>query len=616
MKAITIKEESLMSTLKDGNYEVTAEELEGATMPLEVKVTNGKLDKITTKRDASTALEKTVFTQGASQIIKNQNLDVDAITGATVSSNGLINAVADAIKQAGGNPDDYRTKAETAPAAETSTVEVSIKKDDDYASWREAPDHVDKEVSTDYLIVGAGIAGLASAVQAREEGMDTLVIEKNGFVAGNGGGVEGIFGINTEMQKKAGIHAEKEDIIAKEMELGQYRADGAFWVDLVNNSADNIDWLLKQGVQLTHVDDYHGTCMFPTFHWWKGGFASIGYVPYMKKRCDELGVKFMLSTSAISIIKENGAVKGVYAKSPDGIVKINAKATLLCTGGVGHSAELIKKQGWSTKNLHYCSMPSNTGDGYKMAMAAGAKDMLVQSPEFMMNYIMALPHKGVHLYIDPINGFMSLPSGGPAVFVDQDGRRFVNENAKKYNLLYQRMAMQSVKNAYEIFNQDIYDKITAGIKDADKVLAKAVETNEGNSLYKEDNLEDLAKHFDLPKETLVKTLNNYNKFAHEGKDEEFAKDKDSLIAMDHGPYYIARLDPSNLIGVGGVGSNRKFEAIDEDFNTIPGLYMAGMDSTMQYRNVYTITLGGSACAHNVNSGRHAAMNAKKYIDNL
>lgn len=39
-------------------------------------------------------------------------------------------------------------------------------------------------------------------------------------------------------------------------------------------------------------------------------------------------------------------------------------------------------------------------------------------------------------------------------------------------------------------------------------------------------------------------------------------------------------------------------------------------ATMQYRNVYTITLGGSACAHNVNSGRHAAMNAKDYIASL
>ena len=466
------------------------------------------------------------------------------------------------------------------------------------------------------MIVGAGIAGLASAVQARQEGLDTLVIEKNGFVAGNGGGVEGIFGINTKMQKEAGIHAEPEDIIAKEAELGQYRVDGSFWVDLIKNSADNINWLVDLGVQLTKVDDYHGTCMFPTFHWFKGGFASIGYVPYMKKKADELGAKFMLNTSAISIIEENGVIKGVYAKTPDGIVKINAKATLLATGGVGHSAKLIRKQGWSTKNLHYCSMPSNTGDGYQMAMSLGAKDMLKESPEFMMNYIQALPHEGVHLYIDPINGFMSLPSGGPVVFVNQNGRRFVNENVKKYNLLYQRMAIKSTKVTYEIFTQDIYDQITKGVKDADKILAEAVKTNEGNSLYKADTIEDLAKAVGLPVEQVVETIKGYNKFAATGKDEEFNKDKEALIPIDKAPYYIARLDPSNLIGIGGVGSNQKFEVIDDNFEKIPGLYVAGMDSTMQYRDVYTITLGGSACAHNVNSGRHAAMNAKEYIESL
>ncbi|WP_260265517.1 FAD-binding protein [Lactobacillus delbrueckii] len=438
-----------MTSLKDGKYAVTAHELEGATMPLTVEVAEGKIAKVKPERDYKSALEEAVFAKGTAQIVDKQSLEIDAITGATISTNGLIEAVSDAIKEAGGDP-AYYAQAEFTPAVEISTEEATVSQADDYADWRKASSQIDKEISVEYLIVGAGIAGLASAVQAREEGLETLVIEKNGFVAGNGGGVEGIFGINTKMQQEAGIHAEKEDIIVKEMELGQYRANGAFWVNLVNNSADNI-------------------------HWWKGGFASEGYVPYMKKRCDELGVSFMTSTSAISIIQEAGVVKGVYAKSPDGIVKINAKATLLCTGGVGHSAELIEKQGWSTKNLHYCSMPSNTGDGYKMAMAAGARDMLVESPEFMMNYIMALPHEGVHLYIDPVNGFMSLPSGGPTVFVDQDGRRFVNENAKKYNLLYQRMAMQSVKNAYEVFNQDIYDQITAGITDADKVLAQAVE---------------------------------------------------------------------------------------------------------------------------------------------
>lgn len=288
---------------------------------------------------------------------------------------------------------------------------------------------------------------------------------------------------------------------------------------------------------------------------------------------------------------------------------------MVATGGVGHSEELIAKQGWQTENLHYCSMPSNTGDGYKMAMSLGAKDMLLESPEFMMNYIMALPHEGVHLYIDPINGFMALPSGGPVVWVNQEGVRLVNENVKKYNLLYQRMAIHSTKNTYQIFNQAIYDKITEGVENAQEILAEAVRTNDGNSLYKEDRIEDLAQHFNLPKDTVADTMKRYNHYCHQGKDEEFNKDADMLIPIEEGPFYIARLDPSNLIGIGGVGSNRKFEVIDEKFEKIPGLYISGMDSTMQYRSVYTITLGGSACAHNVNSGRHAAMNAKDYIVN-
>ncbi|MCT6888974.1 MAG: FAD-binding protein, partial [Lactobacillus sp.] len=419
-----------------------------------------------------------------------------------------------------------------------------------------------------------------------------------------------------KMQQAAGIHAEKEDIIAKEAELGQYRADGSFWVDLINNSAANIDWLVNLGVQLTKVDDYHGTCMFPTFHWFKGGFASVGYVPYMKKKADELNVKFLLETSATSIIEENGSIKGVYAKTPNGYIKINAKATLLATGGVGHNPDLLEQQGWSTKNIHYCSMPSNTGDGYQMAMSVGAKDMLKESPEFMMNYIQAFPHEGVHLYLDPINGFMSLPSGGPVIFVNQDGRRFVNENVKKYNLLYQRMAIKATKVSYEIFTQEIFDKLTQNVAKADEILAKALKENEGNSLFKANSTAELAEKVNLPSDVLVKTVNDYNSFCDNGKDLEFNKDQDMLISMKEGPYYIARLDPSNLIGLGGIGSNRKFEVINNDFEKIPGLYASGMDSTMQYRDVYTITLGGSACAHNVNSGRQAAKNAEKYIQNL
>lgn len=604
-----------MKNLTSGTYQVVAHEYENEQMPIKVEISNNKISKIKTQKAMIPgSLEETVFTKIPKEIINEQSLSVDAISGATHSVNGLLDAVEKVIEQAGGNPQDFKTEADQ----KVVPLKVNTKKrlDNSYSFWRKKPNHIIKEYSTDFLIVGAGISGLAAAVQARQLKMDTIVIDKNGFVAGNGGGVEGIFGINTKMQQAAGIHAEKEDIIAKEAELGQYRADGSFWVDLINNSAANIDWLVNLGVQLTKVDDYHGTCMFPTFHWFKGGFASVGYVPYMKKKADELNVKFLLETSATSIIEENGSIKGVYAKTPNGYIKINAKATLLATGGVGHNPDLLEQQGWSTKNIHYCSMPSNTGDGYQMAMSVGAKDMLKESPEFMMNYIQAFPHEGVHLYLDPINGFMSLPSGGPVIFVNQDGRRFVNENVKKYNLLYQRMAIKATKVSYEIFTQEIFDKLTQNVAKADEILAKALKENEGNSLFKANSIAELAEKVNLPSDVLVKTVDDYNSFCDNGKDLEFNKDQDMLISMKEGPYYIARLDPSNLIGLGGIGSNRKFEVINNDFEKIPGLYASGMDSTMQYRDVYTITLGGSACAHNVNSGRQAAKNAEKYIQNL
>ena len=604
-----------MKNLTSGTYQVVAHEYENEQMPIKVEISNNKISKIKTQKAMIPgSLEETVFTKIPKEIINEQSLSVDAISGATHSVNGLLDAVEKVIEQAGGNPQNFKTEADQ----KVVSLKVNTKKrlDNSYSFWRKKPNHIIKEYSTDFLIVGAGISGLAAAVQARQLKMDTIVIDKNGFVAGNGGGVEGIFGINTKMQQAAGIHAEKEDIIAKEAELGQYRADGSFWVDLINNSAANIDWLVNLGVQLTKVDDYHGTCMFPTFHWFKGGFASVGYVPYMKKKADELNVKFLLETSATSIIEENGSIKGVYAKTPNGYIKINAKATLLATGGVGHNPDLLEQQGWSTKNIHYCSMPSNTGDGYQMAMSVGAKDMLKESPEFMMNYIQAFPHEGVHLYLDPINGFMSLPSGGPVIFVNQDGRRFVNENVKKYNLLYQRMAIKATKVSYEIFTQEIFDKLTQNVAKADEILAKALKENEGNSLFKANSIAELAEKVNLPSDVLVKTVNDYNSFCDNGKDLEFNKDQDMLISMKEGPYYIAPLDPSNLIGLGGIGSNRKFEVINNDFEKIPGLYASGMDSTMQYRDAYTITLGGSACAHNVNSGRQAAKNAEKYIQNL
>lgn len=239
-------------------------------------------------------------------------------------------AVKDAVKAAGGEIEDNEITSKGMPSYDAAKRTNTA----DYSNWRVVPNEIVKEISTDLVIVGSGIAGLAAAVQAGELGIKTLVLEKNSFIAGNGGGVEGIFGINSSMQKKAGITTQPEKIIAKEMQLAQYRPDGSFWVDLVRNSAENIDWLLKNGVKLTKVDDYSGICQFPTFHWFKDGVAASGYVPYMKEKADKYGVKFLLNSPAYSVIYHNQKVEGVYAKTKYGFIRVNAKATIFATGGV------------------------------------------------------------------------------------------------------------------------------------------------------------------------------------------------------------------------------------------------------------------------------------------
>ncbi len=286
---------------------------------------------------------------------------------------------------------------------------------------------------------------------------------------------------------------------------------------------------------------------------------------------------------------------------------------ILATGGVGHNGKLLAKKGWSIKNLKYLSMPSNTGDGYQLAMSVGAKDMLLESPDFMDNYIQALPSNR----LTKMAPETLLAGGGPVVWVNQNGRRIVNENVASYNMLYQHMAIKATRATYVIFNQKIWDKIADQAlpqfrkPDPDKMLFKAVAENNGHSLYKADTIDELAYDVAIPVESLKKTIADYNQFCHEGVDHEFNKERSMLIPIEQGPYYIGRLDNSNLVSLGGIGENTDFEVIDEDFQPILGLYAIGADATMQYRDVYTITLGGSACAHSVNSGRNAVKNAQK-----
>lgn len=591
-------------SFKDGSYTGSSTGFDGETT-VEVTIKAGQICEVTVKEINDTeAVAHQAVKQIPRRVIEAQTFAVDAVAGASKSSAGIISAVRNALEQAG----DISELTEADQSKQVSVVGQEV--NDPAALY----DHFDQEISKDLVIIGSGISGLAAAVQAGEDGLTAVVVEKLAATGGNGGGVEGQFAINSKRQEELGIHITPNEIMTAEHQMGQYRANGSIWLDLLNSSAANIEWCQKNGVEYSgQVDNYY-TGLFNTFHWFNGGHAFQGYVPQMTKKVQDYGVEFIFNTAAKHLVYEGQRVVGLIAEDEDGkIIKINSKAVIVATGGIGGNRELVHQQGWNTDHMLLTGMPSSSGDGYQMAKEVGAKDTLNESTQLVMNYVQAFPTDAPLLYMDPINGIKGFTTGGEVVFVNEEGDRFVNENIYTFNMMLQSMAMKQNKASYALFTRQMFLDFAQshGVDNGAEILDHAVAENAGDSLYMSESLAGLAEHFNLPADHLSQTISHYNELCAQGEDTDFNKDAEVLTALENGPFYIAQVDQNYLVGIGGIGTNKRFEVIDAKHDTIPGLYATGMDGVMLYKNVYTMNMPGTACGFSVHSGRNSVKNAEK-----
>lgn len=104
-----------------------------------------------------------------SGIVAEQNVNLDAVSGATGSSNGIKGAVRDALKQAcaaGGADEEEAEQAVNRSFAKTETGEKTDK---------------DQVVRLDYdvVVVGAGAAGTTASLTALDPGSECIEHREN-----------------------------------------------------------------------------------------------------------------------------------------------------------------------------------------------------------------------------------------------------------------------------------------------------------------------------------------------------------------------------------------------------------------------------------------------------
>lgn len=483
-----------------------------------------------------------------------------------------------------------------------------------------------KQMQADIIVVAAGPAGLAAAITAGENGKKVLVFEKSNTTGGAANMGMGLLGINTRVQRSNFNEISVNYALSKHMEYTHYMADADLVSAYFNLSADTIDWLQDMGVKFAGAYRYSRDSE-ATWHIVQPENGPIGprcasaMMKIMTERAVELGAEILCETPVTDLIQEDGKVCGVLAKSKDGeVIEARAGAVLVCTGGFGSNAEMIKEEiGYTLdEDLITFMVPGIVGDGLKMMWKAGAQKFGV-GLEVIYNVK------------DQIN-YMALDAmfRQADLVVNQKGERFLNEeDMENTTFMGNAISLQPGKVAYGVMDGNVakYYKKNGFthislvepeylVNAFDDAVEDAVD-DEYDGFFVADTIEELAEKMGVPADVLEETIETYNDYCDCGVDAQFGKSAANLKPITGKGRYMALKFYVGAYGtVGGVRINRRGEVLDNDFNPIPGLYSAGTDANTIYADSYNFKLPGNSMGFAVNTGRLAGEAMSDYIDSL
>ena len=509
-----------------GSYETTTQGYRGE---VNVKTTfddNGITSIEIVSHGDTLGISDEAFKQIPVAIVENQSLAVDTMTGATVSSYAVIGAVAEAITQAGGDAEAWKTK-EVVKNVEDITID------------------------TDVVIIGAGAAGLSAAVEASLTGASVLVLEQNSMQGGSTARSGGkLLAADTEYQKNMGIEDSAEAFADYLIEVGENQVSEEKINYIAEQSNDIIVWLEDLGVKFAaELEPLHDTFNPIRGHYTLGGGGKTdgkggSITNSLKAEAESQGVEFLFHTTANSLIIDNKDVVGVNATKKDGSnVTVNAKSVILATGGYDYNEELFAKYApKATAGFHTVS-PLHTGSGLIMAQEAGAQ--------------IVAGGGAITLYLDFFTG-QENPHG---MYVTEQGQRFMNE----YSFWFTRTKELMDVNGKALFW--VTDKSTDIYGNYDSLV-------EEKKVFK-GTAEEIAANLGFDSKSFVNEVATYNTYEDNGVDAEFNKPAEYLTALNNEELYVLPFGSVSSGTIGGPLTDLNGQVLNTNNEVINGLYAAG-----------------------------------------
>jgi len=607
------------------------------------------------------------------RIIEHQSFAVDSVSGATVSSNAVKQAVELALTEAlaagGSDPDAIAAFAKAPAKAEAGVVE---------------------EVTVDLLTVGLGNAGIMASKHAVEEmqkdnggkPVSFLGIEKAAKVGGQSGMAHAIFAINPTRYKTEN-NGGKDYIDADEIydywldfmtgRDGTQRAKPEVIKSYMDHSGELIDWLaydhdyILEGPTGSNISEGdHDVTFTGEFNLVKFNCSyeerRLQVWKWQKELMDEIeaaGGKYLLETEGYELLTDaQGNVTG--AKARDLVTGkeyvIHAKAVIMATGGFG-SGELTRtlyKHDTYPLDGDYkqYGMTQNDGKMIQAALDIGAGTWNANCAPIMIG----LGSLAGEIHKFPVNlkeginnrtgrqntwsandipeGFISYNN---VMYFDKNGNRNCAEPAvtrgannecvqyywygPSWFVLIDDAQVQEIEDkgfpkgtSWRVYTSQGGVPLETPMAETREAMQLAIDMG---YVFKGDTIEELAQQCGVDPATLRANFDKYQGFCDKGVDEDYGKDPSLLRKYsESGPYYAVQAFVYPYGSTGALDVDADMRVLKADHKTpINGLYAVGGDSlgTILSNDKNYISVGGPANGWVYTSGYVAGETAADYI---
>jgi len=501
----------------------------------------------------------------------------------------------------------------------------------------------------DVIVAGSG-GGLVGAYTAAREGLSVMVVEATdefgGTTAYSGGG--GMWFPCNPVLKRAGsddtldaafayFHAAVGDRTPVELQR-TYVYGGSDLIAYLEQDAhfefDVLPWPDYYGrLPYARRDGMRHTVSRPLRAERLGGLAHLVRGPLDRERLGTEAPKYLsggraligrllsaitsyphaslhLNTPLVELVTSDGAVVGAVVEQDGRRRAIRARAgVLLAAGGFECNPALRLRFGVPGDARDTMGAPGNVGLALEAGMAAGAAiDLMDQawwSPGFT--------------HPDGRSAFSLWFTGG--IFVNQDGRRFVNESGP-YDRIGKTIIDQIACGAMTLPFWMIYDDqegLVPPVKATNVSMVEPAQYVDAGLWHTADTLPELAAKIGVNADNLVSTVKRFNEFAAAGVDKDFGRGDEAydrvfsggrspMAPIDTAPYHAAAFGLSDLGTKGGLVTDSDARVLDTDGIPIDGLYAAGNTMAAVSGTVYPgggIPIGASMLFSHL-AARHMA----------